>query len=528
MKKIIYLILLFASTVFYAQNDIKVNLKKSEIIKEKTRFAKIEFSDSDENGGVITVKTIYSYFKLKEYIIDYFNANLKLIKSVTIPNEKKAKILNAFVKNGNVYLIQMQENKKQKSLIYSVYTASVKDLKFNKKQLIVLNEDKIKQYFAIALNPFASNDYRFMGKNQVDDDNFGKITFSKNKNYILLSLDIKNKKKETHLFVVFDDSFNKVYQTYFEKDIKDKYFDFDDVDVSDYDGTMYLLGKVFENNSRKSKKKGKTNYHYEVYKLNKDGKQQINIKEPEKFIGSLYALHDNNKLTIVGFYSDKNDNRYKGVCRFDLSEDFKISNKSFQPFSKQFFEDKYKKGADVKNKKKELKFLDIKSVFLDNNGNIVINAEEQYITQYYRQSKNGGKWVTVYHFDDIITVKLDKNGKLVWARNINKNQIGFFNSSFTAIFANNKNYMFLNASDKIKKLSNNRIGFKQTSGKKSNLYIIRIDEKGNFTYKKLIDDKESKVWYKVADGIVNTKEKSVIFQGAKNKYQRVLKATIKE
>jgi len=64
-------------------------------------------------------------------------------------------------------------------------------------------------------------------------------------------------------------------------------------------------------------------------------------------------------------------------------------------------------------------------------------------------------------------------------------------------------------------LSNNRIGFKQISSKKSNLYVI------------LIDDKESKVWYKVSDGIVNTKEKSVIFQGTKKKYQRIIKLTVK-
>jgi len=525
MKKIIYFIVLLTSTVFYAQSDIKVDIKKSEILKEKSKHTKIEFSDSDDNGGIITVKSINTAFlSTKEYIIDHFDANLKLIKSVTIPNEKRSKILNAFVKNGNIYLIQRQMNRKEKSLTFYVHTASVNSLKFSKKELLVLDKDKVKKYFAVAVGLL----YFDNGINQSDGDHMGKITISKNKKYILLSLDIKKKEKETHLFIVFNDAFKKVYQTYFERDIKDKYFDFEDVDISDYDGTIFLLGKAYENKSRKSKKKGKTNYHYEVYKLSKDGKQQLNIKEPEKFIGSLYALHNKGQIALVGFYSDKDDYRYKGVCRYDLSNDLKIINKSFQPFSTQFFEDKYKKGAKVKKKHKELKHLAIKSIFLDNEGNVVINAEEQYITRYYSQSQHGGHWVTVYNFDDIITVKLDKNGKLIWARNINKWQTGFVNSSFTAIFVNNKNYIFLNASDKIKKLSNNRISFRQTSGKKSNLYVIRIDEKGDFTYKKLIDDKESKVWYKVADGIVNTKEKSVIFQGVKKKYQRILKVTIKE
>lgn len=84
----------------------------------------------------------------------------------------------------------------------------------------------------------------------------------------------------------------------------------------------------------------------------------------------------------------------------------------------------------------------------------------------------------------------------------------------------------MNCSDKIKKMDGNRIHFRQTSSKKSNLYVISLDDNGGFDYQKLIDDKESKVFYKVNQGIITPNKEEVILLGKKKKLSRIIKVKI--
>ncbi len=158
------------------------------------------------------------------------------------------------------------------------------------------------------------------------------------------------------------------------------------------------------------------------------------------------------------------------------------------------------------------------------NNDIVINAEEFYITTHSSMNANGG-WTTytVYHFNDIISVRLDANGNLKWDRNINKAQTSLRTSSFTSLTVGESTYFVINCSDKISKTKNGRVYFPQTSSKKSNLYAIKVDRNGNIDYKKLIDDKDSKVYYMVNNGIPNINNQTIFLQGVKKKNRRIVK-----
>ena len=126
-----------------------------------------------------------------------------------------------------------------------------------------------------------------------------------------------------------------------------------------------------------------------------------------------------------------------------------------------------------------------------------------------------------------MSLKMNKDGDLIWARNINKRQTGFATSSFTSIPVGDNSYFFINCSDNIKKLSADRIAFKQTKAKRSNLYMIKINNDGKFDFEKLIDDKDSKVYYKVNNGNVNLNDQTVILTGKRKKNTRILKLKIK-
>jgi hypothetical protein len=508
-------LLLFFITIFAFGQDINIDIKKSEIFKDKKRHTDLLFSESDGEGGLIVVRTVHSGFKFfpKEFNIEHYDSALNRVDTQVIDNKGDTSIDGILVKDGVINLIQFNEEKRKKIFRISVLSSPISRLNFTKKEL-----------FKITHNEYSAS----FGFRRAYD-NFGDIiTFSKKKKYMVFSFDVNNKKKETHLFRVFDDNFKEVYKTTFIRDIKDRLFEYDNIDLSDVDGSIFLLGKVFENNSKKIKKKGKTNYHFELFKLNNGINKQINLKEDSHFVSSFHVLHTTNNLNLVGFYSDKTDNRFKGVCRYNLDpNELTISSKSFAPFSDQFFNDKYKKGAKIKAKKKEIKHLAFRGVFLDDNDNIIINAEEFFIVSHYYSNPNGGgSYSTTYHFNDIISVKIDAKGKLVWARNINKKQIGLLNASYTSTVFNHNVYFFINASDNIKKLSNERIAFKHVKSKKSNLYVITINENGVLNYKKLIDDKEAKVWYRVNDGVVSEDLNSVILQGFRKKNKQIIKLNI--
>ncbi|UPT71977.1 MAG: hypothetical protein M0D53_06730 [Flavobacterium sp. JAD_PAG50586_2] len=133
-----------------------------------------------------------------------------------------------------------------------------------------------------------------------------------------------------------------------------------------------------------------------------------------------------------------------------------------------------------------------------------------------------------YNFDDIVIAKLNADGNLAWARNINKKQatIDDDNSfiSFTSTINKGKNYIFINTKDKIKKLKNDRIEFGQIRKNKSNLNIIQVDANGNFEYKEILDDEENAVPFMVAKGVII--DNSVYFLGRRGSEKQLLKVTL--
>lgn len=139
----------------------------------------------------------------------------------------------------------------------------------------------------------------------------------------------------------------------------------------------------------------------------------------------------------------------------------------------------------------------------------------------------GGTWRYIFHYDDIVSARINPNGEIVWARNINKRQSTSGDNSYisyTSTAVGNDAYFFINAGEKVKKLSNDRIQFGQTSAKKSNLNVIRVNEKGDFDYQEILDDKDNEVPFMVSNGILSGD--SVFFIGRKGKKKQILKVTL--
>ena len=523
MKKIILLALLLTTGLNYGQ---EISITKSDIFKDSKKNSSLVFSLEDDDGGLITIREFYGGImqQLKGYYIEHFDADLKLLKGIEY-EVKLNRIRNAFVKNNQLHLIEYNYDRKADKILFSAVSADVNDLNFSKKEILSLSEDEQKQYFGFIMFPIALSNFA-----QMDDNHAGQVVLSSGEQYFVINFDGNNADKETHKIFVFDNNFEKVYDQVIQKDIKDKYFEYNSIDIDDQSGTVYFLGKSYENESRSSKKDGKTNYHFELYKVNASGQEYVSFKNEDKFISSLELLKSEDRLACVGFYGNRDEGKINGVCLFNLNpENLTMEEEKFNPFSDKFLTDKYgdKEGKKERKKKKGIKNIDFKGVYMMANGDIVLNAEEFYITTHTSMSPNGGMTTyTVYHFDDIMSIRMDKHGEVKWARNINKRQTGFTTSSYTSLPVNEDSYFFINCSDNINQLSADRISFRQTSSKKSNLYMIRINKEGNFDFKKLIDDKESEVYYKVNNGNININNQTVILTGKRKKKTRILKLKV--
>jgi len=198
-------------------------------------------------------------------------------------------------------------------------------------------------------------------------------------------------------------------------------------------------------------------------RVTNDSEQTQAFDTEEHYARSLKTIIFQDRLACVGFYSDRKDNRYKGICYFEMDPTTLAVRKSkFNPFTEQFMIDKYGKDKD-----KELKNLSFRKMLIKKDGEIVLNAEEFYMTTQTTSTGNGGMTTrTIYHYDDIVSAKLNQSGDIVWARNINKRQQTAGDESYisyTSTLKGNDTYFFINTGEKVKKLRNDRIQFGQTS-----------------------------------------------------------------
>lgn len=514
MKKILILVCtLLLQFNSYAQDsgvDIPIEVKMTDVFEDEHKKTALAFSTKDNNGGVF----IGRRYK-KGYFIEHYDKDLVLVKSYDFEIDKRrGKIDNAFLSGDKLCLIESLYNKKGKKIEYYINKTSKDTFLFQRSLLFSIPLDDVKRtvsFFGMA------------GINNADADASGNFKISKNQKYIVFTIDIKDKNFETHRIFVFNNALEKLYQTEFKRGIKDKNFKLENIDVDEKDGTVYLFGKVYAKENRKKKEGGK--YQFELYKIKGNSTQSLVFDSSEKYIGSITTVINKDRLFCVGFYSEKNDKRYKGVAYFDIDkENMSLTNTVYSPFTKQFIIDKY-----GKEKEKELKNISFRSIHITEKDECIINAEEFFIRSHQLQNQQGNNFNFTYHFRDIVSVKIDAKGKLVWARNINKKQADNYYSpylSYTSTYHDNKSYFFINSSDKIKKLSNDRIQFKGVRTKKSNFYVITLDDNGSFEYKKILDDEDSEVPFSVGKGIIDNNQTDIIFQGRRGGKKQIMKISI--
>ena len=344
MKRIfILLVFIFQAQIGKTQNN-KFGLKvtKSEIFKDDKKITKLLDSKSDGKGGLVVLRSYdksslsINVDRIAGYYIDHFDDELKLIKRHTI-ERKKNLIRKLIVSNNKIHLIETFRNKKQKTYDFNVLSSSLETFNFTKKNLISLDKAKFKEIFGTPMAAFyissKTNNLNGITVNSILD-----ITLSKENHFFSIVLNPIFGKTVKYKHYLFNDTFEKIYEKSFEKDIKRRLFDIHDIHIDDTDNSMYMISKVKKNKKEKQENDGDIKYHYELYKFTKEGEVQLKLDTQNHHIGSLNIIKDHGKLSCVGFYSDKNDSRYKGVALYVIDpESMQSKGAFFRPFQNSFW-----------------------------------------------------------------------------------------------------------------------------------------------------------------------------------------------
>jgi hypothetical protein len=558
MKKIICL-LLIASIPSFAQN-IPFKIQKSDIFKDEFKESQIVLSEEDGNGGILIVRSYKSsgISSNEGYYFEHYDSNLKLINEYDFqtihPSSHKYAVTLGVFKSGNVIrIIEMYYDINQKAYICNANSISKNDFKAESKELFRLTRDEIKQYggFSLANISYDKSNKKLASKtNGYFTETSGGIAIIANENVFSIAIDLVSKDdSETLKLFLFDAKLNKKIEHIFKKEISDRNYIFQNIDLSKDDNSVYLLSKSRSNEAKNKNEGGK--YQFEIIKFTQNKEETKTFDVKEHFIGSLKTIFFGEKLVCIGFYSDIKDNYYKGVSYFELDPNtLGIRFSKFNPFTEQFIMDKYGKIKD-----RELEYLNFKNILVTPENDIILNAEESYASSsggvgigmggasmggasmggmnmggMHMGGINGGLYFggiygnTFTHFDDIVSIKINSKGDLIWARNINKRQnddSNFSLASYTSVINESNNiFFFINAKEKIKEISNNRIEFKGVG----NLNLIRVNEKGDFDYEKILDDEENEVPFMVSNGIKSGD--SVFFLGRKGTKKQLLKVSL--
>lgn len=517
-KTLFYLLLLCSLSPLYSQNaDVSTKIKKSVVFKDEYTYSTIVSVDEDDKGGVVVLRSyrggVFSGNKIKGYYIEHYDANMKLIKDYEYEFDKKGNPLGAFLKDNKVHVVNFEYKKDIKAYVCNVSIADIDTFKFADTELFRVDKKEME----------AANG----GVIYVSGDGFARMLINDDKTAFSISLNMEDKKdkRDMRKILIYDNSLNLKFEKIFKSSVKDRKFEFQNLDVS-ADGTVvYLLGKA-ATDAAKDKKDG-SKFQYELTRLTSTDVKTKSIGTGEHYISSLKAIIKKDRIACVGFYSDKSDDHFKGLCYFNMDPiTLDIKTTKYNAFTEQFMIDKYgEKRADKKKEKdEEIKNIDFNDFFVTEDNEIIFNGEEYYVTMHQREKST----IFYYHYDDIITAKIAQDGSLVWIRNINKQQSStdmmYNHASYLSFIKEGVLYFLINSDETPKILDDGRPVFGRSGKKEANLNILKVNiATGDYNYKQLMGYKESEVTFMVAEGEYFKSSGTIYLLGRLKSKKRIVK-----
>jgi hypothetical protein len=465
MKALITFVCLLLVVTGYSQSTSNLSVSISDEYKDKTKAAQVLSIHTGENGITSIAKD-----GKKDYVFDLFDQDLNLLVSEVVPKENNEYFVGDLFYGNTMKVFTVDAPKRDERVIYCH----------------TLNLDTKAYHYSVIFETTVEKKQALFGSRKNHRTNFA---VSPNGNYFAIATDDIRKNRNSYTIRVFDAESEKMLykQSYQQSDTR--FYTHNDLHV-DNGGSAYSIGKLYQKGTRSIKfLSGDPNYDFVLNKVSADNVTDLLIQLEGEHIQNLHIEETNNQLQLVGFYSDFNVARIKGACNFIIdTEAFAITDFKSHLLPNQVFQDLYgenKADRFSKNDKELLRFT-VDHTITDSEGNIYIVAEKFYVTTSYVNNGTGAMSMqTVYHYDDIIVIKLSEDGNLDWGRSILKKSNA---PSYNAFLKNDELHILLNSGKNLTQKTDGRTKVKKNFLEATALYDIAYTKTGEVTYNKIQDN----------------------------------------
>jgi hypothetical protein len=423
MKKLsLCLVFIYLSLLVWSQaSDVKI-VNGPEVEAKRSTMGQVL--------GVVDGNVLITRNEKKKTFIESLDENARVVNSVLLLDRKVGKekfgLSGGFVLKGRLFLKFSSYDKKQVTVITEEYDPqSLVSIKEISKETISMEGRKAIYWYGVGVS------------RAINESNENGFDLSNEEHFVLdymSSFDKDKKSNENITISVYDENYEKVWREDFEIPYANDKFTIVNVIVDDF-GNAHLLGKEYLDGKKKAKR-GESAYKYHVMSFTDNGKT---VKDHELFVNSKIltdagiGINAEGKIVATGFYSNNSYSNIDGA--FSMVIDLKtknVENTSLKEFEKEFIQmgmtDKQKKKQDKKESKGEdleMPEFDLDRIILTPDGGWILLAEQFYITvhTYTTTGPNGStstRTVIVYHFDDIIAVKMNPKGDIEWNVKVNK------------------------------------------------------------------------------------------------------------
>lgn len=432
-------------------------------------------------SGIYAIKGRYrsSLLGNNSYTLEHYSNDFASTKSFDLEIEEgghPCKIQRVFQLHNKLYIFY-----------------SYSDVRLKKNILFVREINKSSLQPVTASVRLGEIDYS--GKSSSNDGDFNfRVSRDSSKVLVFYSLPFAKNEPEAIGFNVLNDEMKSLWHKNVTLPYADNLFDVESFRV-DNSGNVYLLGIVYKE-KRKSKRKGQPNYRYEILACREEGNSltPYPIVLEDRFLSDMQIeILDDKRLVCAGFYSEKGTYSVKGTYFLTIDAATKeIKTKSFKEFSLDFIIQNLSEREARRAIKKsesgeeaELYEYDLSKLLVGKDGSAILIGE-----QYYMNAVTSSMFIngimstrTTYHYyyNDIIAVKVNKEGQIEWAEKVAKtqhsiNDNGFY-SSFTLAIVKGKIVFIFN--DNPENLSYKGVGRPANfNGRESVVMMVSLNQQG--------------------------------------------------
>ena len=473
LKKMITTLGALLITLSIQAQSTYFNVTETEPFKDSRRGSSLEGAFTLANGAVVAIR-----LAKKELLVSSFDANYNLQSDVELNLERKESYLGASYSDDVVRVFTVQKVDKNTRDVYS------HNYDVNSKKIT-----KIKLYSTVASRSKGSKN-RALGPKKHDENFRG----SPDGKYLAFAVDKINAKTNSYAIRVYDQELNLVYETSYYSEIE-RYFQFDDFIVTN-DAEIISVGKLYKVGKR-DRKKGKANYDYVIHKVSQSESTSASLELKDNFINELRFAQTDDIIRLFGFYSERNSANMKGALSYNL-EGANIQDISLKqaPFPESIYEDLFReaKAERLKEKEKEFSNYYLDYAYVDEEGNSYLLAEQFYVTQMTMSTggMGGTTTSTQFHYDNILIIKFDSAGSILWGRAILKKDNL---PSYNALVLGEQLHVFFNTGKDIVEKKDGRKKAKRNIFTSTALYDVVFDANGKDTFE-IIQENRGKTVYR--------------------------------